>query len=185
MCIRDRSTNDELGIFDTEDNLVGSFKFNEASNLAVLQGNDDLTSLDEGLENGEDMRIKIYHLSTGKTKEFIPVWQQGKANQFERGNLYDLLDLIPIDKSIINDLSMSLRPNPFHQTTILEVTTAQEGTAVMQIIAPDGQVISSSTIILDKGLNQLPIDLSSKRSGLYYIKIINNAFCKGITLVNL
>ena len=176
---------DELGIFDTDDNILGSFKFDNNYASIVIQGNDLTTIFDEGFEEEENIKVKIYNQTTGKIREYLPVWKNGRKNEYKSGLIYDLQSLIPVDSPERSDFTAEVYPNPFTQTATLELQMPTTGNATLQILSINGQKIQTKNISYQAGLNQLNIDLSIEKEGLFFLKIFNNNNCKVLPIVKL
>ena len=175
---------DEIGFFDQNDNLLGSFKYNNQTEVAIIQGNDPFTTVDEGFEANEAMVIKVYHSGIQMVKRYQPVWKQSKENNFGVNGLYDLIDLLPLEKEGKEvALKISVQPNPLKEITHLSISAPKKEFAHIEILSLNGTIVQSFKVNINKGRNEFPINLSQEVNGLYYAKITGNTFCEVVSLI--
>lgn len=96
---------------------------------------------------------------------------------------YFRLKSVDFDGSIQTFLPISIRcenegvnhwvvaPNPAHGQTVLTIFSAEEGTTTISMYDMEGRLVNETHSILQKGSQQISVDISNLRKGLYIISL--------------
>ncbi|MEI7661553.1 MAG: T9SS type A sorting domain-containing protein, partial [Bacteroidota bacterium] len=77
---------------------------------------------------------------------------------------------VGVQEHKINAASFTLYPNPSAGQFVLSVVNGQQE-AVIQVVNPQGVIISSERILLKSGSCQQHLDLSGAPKGVYFIRV--------------
>ena len=78
-----------------------------------------------------------------------------------------------VDKNKMDDLILSIMPNPSHEIVYASLTTKEHESALLQIIDTKGSIVYSKLELPEK-LSNYPIDVSNLPLGTYIFRIIIN-----------
>jgi hypothetical protein len=74
---------------------------------------------------------------------------------------------------VSNPIGMRVYPNPAKETLHLDIQSLSCAPAFMRMYDILGnEVIQSSNVVLNKGLNQIPVDLNGIKPGVYFIHLV-------------
>jgi hypothetical protein len=90
---------------------------------------------------------------------------------------------LPGEQDEIQNMVVSVMPNPAAGHADLVITGANEGTHQLIIQNVLGKQILNSRIQLVSGYNTVPLDLSSFAKGIYLITVSNGAMIRNSRLV--
>jgi len=179
------NSEDEIGFFDANGQILGALKYGKSTNLAVLQGNDRQTTSDEGFELGERILLKVYNSKTKTTLSYLPIWKDNQSNEFEKSIVYQLVGLIPTEETNLTDFEIKLQPNPFQQTTNLQINAPESAPVQLEVFSVTGQSVQTHSTTLTSGVNMLLIDLQHEENGMYYLKIKGPDFQKVVPILKM
>ena len=81
----DIKVGDEIGVFDSSENLIGSSTFN-GNNLAItIWGDDALTESKDGAIENEKFKLKLWHSLNNTEQELLIKWKNGNENYIKDG----------------------------------------------------------------------------------------------------
>jgi len=165
---------DEIGIFDSYDNLFGSSVF-ETKNMAIAAfGDDELTNEKDGLCIGEDFTIKTW--SKNENSESIIVvlnWDQG--NEIFMRDKISIIGKIDFIKNESN--GFLLFPNPAKSNLYINIADINCEIFRLNIYSVDGNLIHSEEINTGAGLYSIyECDISAYQPGNYLINIVSFDF---------
>ena len=69
------------------------------------------------------------------------------------------------------NLESSLFPNPSSNTTILQFESKSTQPGVLQITDANGRLVRSETVVANPGLNQVTLDVSALKDGVYMVEV--------------
>lgn len=76
---------DEIGAFDSNENLIGSSTFN-GNNLAItIWGDDALTKSKDGAIENEKVKLKLWDSLNNTEQELLITWEKGNGNYIKNG----------------------------------------------------------------------------------------------------
>ena len=173
---------DELAVFDAEGNIVGATVLNDDNNVVVVWGDDLASDTKDGMVNGEEFTIELWKQSSDQVFSIDVDWDEG-VDYFSVNGINIAAQVRVVNK--LNDQLTNLYcyPNPssgyfnveFYLNTddIIDIT-------VFNIIGE--KVHSMSPSSFNKGLNNVPFDLSYLSQGLYYLEINSTLFSKTLSI---
>lgn len=69
------------------------------------------------------------------------------------------------------NLESSLFPNPSSTTTTLQFESKSTQQGVLQITDANGRLVRSETVVANQGLNQVTVDVSALKGGVYVVEV--------------
>tara|TARA_B100001029_G_C15060799_1_gene458311 strand:+ start:793 stop:2151 length:1359 start_codon:yes stop_codon:yes gene_type:complete len=158
---------DEIGVFDSNDMLVGSAVFEDCNMAITVWGNDFLTDYKDGMIEGESLNFKIWSPDLNKERKIsVKHWDEGFGNYSSNGisivGLFDVktednINFIVSPNPVINDLRITI-DNPIDSFTSFFLTNS----------------IGQSELLLNQELIKGTHDFNfhlQKKPGMYYVKI--------------
>jgi hypothetical protein len=121
--------------------------------------------------SGNSNQIQNYH--------FVDTLAEGASHFYRlRQTDYDgtisFSDIVFADCNIEND-KITIYPNPTSDEIICSIYSTQATEGTLYFYSSIGQMKCSKTIDLEKGLNELHIDVTEWLNGIYYLKYSNKA----------
>ena len=69
------------------------------------------------------------------------------------------------------EVTSTLYPNPTTKTTTLQFEAKETQQGVLQITDANGRIVRSESVVANPGLNQMGIDVSQLKAGVYVVEI--------------
>ena len=131
--------------------------------------------------NGQDFKMIHKIAAKGNENTIANYYYEDKA--FEKTSNYyqlrytDFSGRTKLSKTLFLDnsnkmIGVELYPNPASDFLSVNFESSRTATNIIQIINKEGKEIYTEKFKVTAGLNQLPIDISSLNSGIYFIKMI-------------
>ena len=121
------SENDEVGIFDMEDNLVGAVVY-QNGNMGILIYGDDATTVEkDGMLNGEKYKVKVWYTALDKEVEVDLRYVEG--DEFYSVNTIDYAEIISPETSInqyFGTDEVLLAPNPVSDVLNIQLNLLEQ-----------------------------------------------------------
>ena len=159
---------DEIGVFNSHGDLVGSSVFNDANLAITIWGNDEISNNSKMMNDGETFSLKLWNhqLNIEETIEIV--------NWIEGDDLYSQNAI-----SVINDLKISGHveiyqntPNPFSTSTEIKFYLSEESHVVISIYNILGEKLEDiANSNFNEGMNTIKFDAENYSSGNYFYKI--------------
>jgi hypothetical protein len=165
-------TGDIIGSFDKSGNCVGMAEFENNGNLfkLVAMGDEPMTQEDEGYQNGELMKYRLYRQSTGETFDISLTYspEYPSSDGLFSANSVSFAERITMNITSVNapenEFMVKLSPNP--ATDVLEVISDFE-IRTITLINNVGQKVMSRI----ETSNRFLINVSSYSPGMYFLKL--------------
>ena len=168
---------DEVGVFDIENNLVGSAVYQQENLAVTVWGNDETNSKKDGLFQGEEYFIRLLHIANGEVEElFIENWLSG--DEYYNTNDVAITGKIlrPENSNIPYYLSQNY-PNPFINTTTINYYLPEDTYVKIQIFNIFGELIDE--LISENqnaGNHSLTFNLKNYKQGTYFYSLTTAKF---------
>ncbi|NCA85392.1 MAG: T9SS type A sorting domain-containing protein [Clostridia bacterium] len=165
-----------IGVFTSENVCAGFTQYNgeDGNLLLVVNGNDITTDATDGLLEGENMSFRIYKPSQMSETRVTVTFAASMPNAgsfVENGR--SMITKIGAGATAIGEYQLSdlkLYPNPGSGVFTLDVPALEQRVTV-QVENSLGQLIYSEMIEANQTGSAHNINLSSAKSGLYFVKI--------------
>jgi len=167
-------TGDEIGVFNSNGNLLGSAVFNNQNTALSIWGDDNTTNATEGFLSGEIFDIKVWSQKTGNIESIIVTdWIEGSHN-FETDAISVVASLKAIsDNAVLNQNS----PNPFSTTTQISFYLPESSFVNISIYNSLGELIETTTqTTYSNGEHSIDFVAKNLPAGTYFYKISANDF---------
>jgi hypothetical protein len=98
-----------------------------------------------------------------------------RLNVVNMDNVHGYSPLVTIKIKQINDLKMTLSPNPVAKGSVTQLTfeTAQAGQANVYLINTMGRVVRQQNVTVTKGANRVNIATENLSAGIYIVKLVS------------
>ena len=168
----DIANGDEVGIFSSNGQLVGSGVYTNDNMAISLLGYNDLDDQNQGLKNGETYTIKLWNAQTETISTLeVSEWIEGDGTYTD--NATAIVGKLAIATDY--DLTLSTFPNPFAGYATIEFSIPQDGDIKIELLNSEGKVIEVVTKDnYTAGTNNLKLDGSTLGAGNYFVKFVSN-----------
>ena len=168
----DIANGDEVGIFSSNGQLVGSGVYTNNNMAISLLGYNDLDDQNQGLENGETYTIKLWNAQTETISTLeVSEWIEGDGTYTD--NATAIVGKLAIATGY--DLTLSTFPNPFAGYATIEFSIPQDGDVMIKLLNSEGKVIEVVTKgNYSAGTHNLKLDGSTLGAGNYFVKFVSN-----------
>lgn len=114
-------------------------------------------------------------------KKGSTIYYRIRSNENSGNNKYT--HIISVNFETILITSVSLMPNPVTNKTTLIINAVADETAQLKIVDNTGRIIRIMNVNLVKGKNNLTLDVSGFKTGLYYIDVTGKAINEKAKLI--
>ena len=166
---------DEVGVFNSQGQLVGSVVF-DGGNLAIpIWGDDDLTPETDGLTYSQGFELRIWN---GQSEQGITIesWTEGDG-LYERDaiQIAEKVSFTNID-ALVYSLEQNV-PNPYGATTRISFYLPETSNITLTIYDVLGNVMNvAAKGEFQAGQHSLELDGSQYAMGTYFYRLIANGF---------
>ncbi len=173
-CISNKLTNgDEIAAFNKENKMVGSGVYTNGNFVLTAWGNDDISSVVDGLLKDETITFKVWNHTTNSINELtVTEWEQGDGNYSDNN--------ISIAKSInIIEQTQLLQnyPNPFSANTNISFILSGDSNVKIEIYNLLGEKLE--TIFsqeLSAGTHSVQFNSANYSNGTYFYRLVTNNY---------
>jgi len=167
------SIGDEVSVFNSNGELVGSAKYTSPVTVLSVWGDDVTTTKVDGLVNAESMTFKVWNSRYNTTDELVVTnWIEG-SNAYQTDDVNQIGEIGFISNTS-NSSKLGLYPIPANKELNLELTINQAQNITVGIYNLLGEVIETNTYQLDKGFNSIELNISPLQEGAYLCTITTN-----------
>ncbi len=174
--INELQPGDIIGAFNTNNTLCGMTTLNDLSvNTAInLCGNDDASSGNDGLNEGEAVSYKLYRPATGEEFDLNVDYDQVLENtsgNFYQGTFAAVGNAWFKASGITANISTSVQmyPNPAQDEVSIHVSG--NGSNLITVIVFD---LSGRTVLEKEFVEQTKLNVNALEAGVYSVKILTN-----------
>ena len=163
---------DEVGIFSSTGQLVGSGVYENDHMAISLWGDDELDDQQQGLVNGEMYTIKLWNSRTDKVSTLeVTEWTEGDGTYGDNATAIVGKLAIQID----SDLTLGTYPNPFSDVATIEFSIPEDGKVKVELLNAAGKLVE---VLADReyvaGEHTLTLKANDLAIGNYFIRLTNN-----------
>ncbi|MBT3207572.1 MAG: T9SS type A sorting domain-containing protein [Bacteroidetes bacterium] len=169
---------DEIGILDSQNNLVGSNVYHGENLPICVWGDDHLTKEKDGLYSEERFTIRLFRKQEN-SEEILKVerWKEG-SNQYVKDGIY-IVGLIVSEH--FNSSSFKLYqnyPNPFSEQTTIRFYLPQKSNITIHIFDIFGKLVKTiPQDVFYQGNNKIIINCKNLDAGTYFYKVVSGKYC--------
>ncbi len=161
---------DEVGIFSPSGLLIGAGVFANENMAITVWGNDELTSLVDGIGSGQEFALRYWNQITDEVTTLEINWETG-SNIYETNEIAVAGKLTPAATPLHYSLEQNV-PNPFKQTTQISFELPVDAfitISVFNILGDKLQEIVSGDFAA--GTHSIEFNASGLASGTYLYRI--------------
>lgn len=92
-------------------------------------------------------------------------------------------NIISVNFAIVLKTSLAVAPNPAKDKTTVTIQSTADETVQLKVIDNTGRIIKVLTVNLVKGKNNLTLDMSDLKAGLYYIDVTGKSISEKTKLI--
>ncbi len=167
------SIGDEISVFNSNGELVGSAKYTSPVTVLSVWGDDVTTTKVDGLVNAESMTFKVWNNRYNTTDELVVTnWIEG-SNAYQTDAVNQIGE-IGFVSNTANSSKLGLYPIPANKELNLELTINQAQNITVGIYNLLGEVIKTTSYQLEKGFNSIELNISPLQEGAYLCTITTN-----------
>ena len=160
---------DEIAVYDTRGLLVGAMPFQNGNIVIPVYGNDELSQVKDGLNNGEVFSLSIWSNKNNSEHQIATVLNK-EAHVFEKDDIvYASLLEFNIEQNNIS--SVSLFPNPTNQSTELLATINEDTQLETSIFNLLGEKMFYAVKNVKKGTMQQVLNIEHLTAGSYILQL--------------
>ena len=178
---------DEIGVFNTDDQLAGSAVY-EGSHLAItVWGDDPVTGQLENMQEGEEFVFKLWRAEQQKAIHMKPVFEDGGKYYHNDGiSVMKKLSIEPDNNIQEDDIHIRCYPNPTNGLITFRIETADQVEVTLNLYDMVGKImagpLSNSGEVSER---EIVYNASELPAGLYFYKAeVNGRFFNGSFVVN-
>ena len=164
---------DELGIFDPRGKLICGVRLDGSQRFVSITGEEPgAGNIIPGIRAGEEMTIKLWKSATNELWDVEPAFSQGSTT-FEPLRTYILEGIEALTPSSSHELRFESRlyPNPALKHAWLEWWSPKPGSADIELLSVNGQLLRRWKMESTSGFNALDLNLNGIDPGLYLVRL--------------
>ena len=162
----------EVAVYAPTGVLVGSASLQQGLVVVSIWGNDDLTNEADGMLDNEAILIKYWDSEKGECNINVSEWEQG-SEKYEK-NAINVVANVVVDQEVIIGQNY---PNPFAQTTEIDIFLPKAGDLMLSILDGTGRVVmEEKRVNLASGATTIRFSSEGLSSGAYFYRIENETF---------
>ena len=169
----------EIGIWTTDNVLVGSGKVHEGKAAITIWGDNEQTKIADGAREYETLKAMVFERSSAKSYETVLKDIHSLRTKQDIENLqYQPEDIVLCrtaaqSTNITNEIQLICKPNPTTGETTIEYILPESGHVSLKLYTMTGQLISTITEAeTTNGTHTITIDGSKLSSGVYNLQMI-------------
>ena len=164
---------DELSAYNSKGEIVGSAIYSSPITVLTVWGDDATTHKIDGLIYNEALSFKLWTKHNNSSQEMIvKEWIEG-VNAYQIDALYYIGAIEP-SNNLTNRIHFGLYPIPAKQKLNIDIELSTSENISISIFNLIGELVSTYTKNLTKGLNNVQLDIATLNEGAYLIKINSN-----------
>ena len=160
---------DEIAVYDTRGLLVGAMPFQNGNIVIPVYGNDELSQVKDGLNNGEVFSLSIWSNKNNSEHQIATVLNK-EAHVFEKDDIV-YASLLEFNTEQNNISSVTLFPNPTDHSTELQATINEDTQLETSIFNLLGEKIFYAVKDVKKGTIQQVLHIEHLNAGSYILQL--------------
>lgn len=128
---------------------------------------------------GENITYNFTDFNAGKLASTVYY----RIHSNERNGIRKYTNTISINFDAIRNVFVNVFPNPVTEKTTVFINAIADETAQLKVVDNTGRIVSSTTVKLVKGKNNISLDMRSLKAGLYYLDINGKAISEKVKLI--
>lgn len=172
--IDDSFNGSEIGIFNSNNELIGSGAIHNGIAAISIWGDDEITQNIDGAKEFELLYAVLLNTSTNKAFNLSLNDIKEITNEAELVNLVYITNAIYLAKASVventNSNSIAAVPNPASNSTVFNINFVDETNAEIQIYSVTGELVGSiSSNNYSAGSHKVSFDASNLSNGMYNV----------------
>tara|TARA_X000000368_G_scaffold412241_1_gene398324 strand:- start:24 stop:1115 length:1092 start_codon:yes stop_codon:yes gene_type:complete len=163
---------DEIAVYDTRGLLVGAMPFQNGNIVIPVYGNDELSQVKDGLNNGEVFSLSIWSNKTNSEHHIAGAWNK-ETSEFEKNDIV-YASLLEFNLAQNNISSVTLFPNPTDHSTELQATINEDTQLETSIFNLLGEKMFYAVKNVKKGTMQQVLNIEHLTAGSYILQLKTN-----------
>jgi len=163
---------DEIAVYDTRGLLVGAMPFQNSNIVIPVYGNDELSQVKDGLNNGEVFSLSIWSNKTNSEHHIAGTWNK-ETSEFEKNDIV-YASLLEFNLAQNNISSVTLFPNPTDHSTELQATIIEDTQLETSIFNLLGEKMFYAVKNVKKGTMQQLLNIEHLTAGSYILQLKTN-----------
>lgn len=106
-----------------------------------------------------------------------------RVHSNENSGIRKYTNIINVSFDVLQNVIVNVFPNPVTEKTTIMINAIADETAQLKVIDNTGRIIQVLAVNLVKGKNNIQFDMSTYKTGLYYIDITGKAINKKVKLI--
>jgi hypothetical protein len=169
----------EIGIWTTDNVLVGSGKVHEGKAAITIWGDNDQTKMTDGARDYETLKAMVFDKTTAMSYEIELIDIHSLRTKKDIDNLkYQPEDILICrtavqSTNITTELQLTCKPNPTTGETTIEYVLPESGYVSLKLYSMTGQLINTITESeATSGTHTITYDGSKLASGVYNLQMV-------------
>ncbi|MDG2165298.1 MAG: T9SS type A sorting domain-containing protein [Flavobacteriales bacterium] len=163
---------DEIAVYDTRGLLVGAMPFQNGNIVIPVYGNDELSQVKDGLNNGEVFSLSIWSNKTNSEHQIAGAWNK-ETSEFEKNDIV-YASVLEFNLAQNNISSVTLFPNPTDHNTKLHATINEDTQLETSIFNLLGEKMFYAVKNVKKGTMQQVLNIEHLTAGSYILQLKTN-----------
>lgn len=163
---------DEIAVYDTRGLLVGAMPFQNGNLVIPVYGNDELSQVKDGLNNGEVFSLSIWSNKNNSEHQIVTVLNK-EVSVFEKDDIV-YASLLEFNLEQNNISSVTLFPNPTDHRTELQATIKEDAQLETSIFNLLGEKMFYAVKDVKKGTMQQVLHIEHLTAGSYILQLKTN-----------
>jgi hypothetical protein len=157
---------DEVAVYTANNLLVGSAVYTGETMAMPVWGQDDTQQQKSGLSTTEPFTLEVYNQQTGLITRYEHVEYELGDGRYHENSLAVVKTL-----NLNLNLNLNLYPNPATDYVQVNLSLPEAADARIELFNAGGQLLQSTIIQGNKGVNQFKLNLKSYSSGNYILRV--------------
>jgi hypothetical protein len=160
---------DEIGVYSSNNNLVGAFVYKGKTLVIPVYGNDEYSERQDGLLKNEPYNLKYWSFKTKKETKLTTTWENA-TGLYQQNSIQEVTIINPIKNN--HQVEFKIHPNPAKRSTALHFSIDESTVITLQLFDLMGRLIfEQKTLEFEKGKNNYTLKLDAFSAGTYLLKI--------------
>lgn len=153
----------QLKLITTREENIRGFELEKSADAVSFKKFAELTS--SGSQSGTNMEY-----TATDYEPFNPISYYRLKIIDDNGD-YSYSQVISIKRSVATENTLSVYPNPAYTRLYLSFTSNEEGRKLLQILNQTGQIVQNLEMVIKKGANNIPLDVTHLSAGSYFLQL--------------